>query len=156
LRRNARPAVIAQHAAAQAPDGERAFARRQAAQFEQSFGDSPNGGRPRIFQRLRQLLRPLERFVHNNAPIHDEPNAPRRGALVPPRLRREGIHGDVEASCFPARRWQVNRLRPFAGGGPLGEHRLPGEGILFPKRAEEIRERRKRIHDSTSTGRHKP
>ena len=140
LRRDARPAVIAQHAAPQATHGQRAFAPGQSTQIKQSLGDSANGGGVEDFQEAFAILSARSK-ASSTTMRRSTTNQIRRALLRlrVVRLRGECKHGDVEARGLSALRGQVNRIGPAPSGGAFGKHPCQEKGFFFPPQiAEEI------------------
>jgi hypothetical protein len=81
-------------------------------------------------------------LIHDDAAIHNEPDASRCGALGERTVRLHGQRVDrcVKAGGLAAGRGERDRFRPVANRTALGEQRLPGERIVAPEGAEESRE----------------
>ncbi len=94
LRGNPRPAVVAEDPAAEARHCQGAFG---AAQHPEPVGDFFQKAVGRRGQPFRQRFGPLERLVHDDPPVHDEPDAARGCPLGQWALglRRERVDGDV-------------------------------------------------------------
>jgi hypothetical protein len=79
LRRQSGPSIVAEHTAAEPRNGKRALGSRK---LPQPIRDFPQRAVFRGGELARDLLRTIERPVHHDAPIDDEPDTPRGGALL--------------------------------------------------------------------------
>src|SRR5690606_23802501 len=148
LRRNACPTIIPQDASAEARNGQRAFRAPYKSQAIRNILQRTIGG---VAQLVSDESGSLECFVHHDATVNDEPNAPRRGTSIERGLglRGERMNGGVNARGLACRSGQIERLGPGASRNALCEYGLPRKRIMrCPKRLKELGEARTVGHDS--------
>ena len=110
----------------------------------QTVGDFLDDAVLRVTQFAGQGTGTLVGLVHDHPPVHHEEDAPGSGEGLPfhqsPRLRRQGIDGDVHTGRLARRRGQGDGLGPGRGSvldDSTRQFPLPGKRRFPPKRLEE-------------------